>query len=31
VGTPRVFLTAFEPDAKKLELICVSAKTGEIL
>jgi len=27
----RVFLTGFEPDAKKLELISVSAKTGEIL
>ena len=26
-----VFLTAFGPDSKKLELICVSAKTGEIL
>jgi outer membrane protein assembly factor BamB len=27
----RVFLTSFDTDAKKLELICVSAKTGEIL
>src|SRR5215831_10122360 len=31
VWNDRVFLTAFEPDAKKLELICVSAETGEIL
>jgi len=27
----RVFLTAFDPASKKLELICVSAKTGAIL
>jgi outer membrane protein assembly factor BamB len=27
----RLFLTAFEPASKKLELICVSGKTGEIL
>jgi outer membrane protein assembly factor BamB len=26
----RIFLTAFEPDSRKLELICVSTKTGEI-
>ena len=26
----RIFLTAFQPDSRKLELICVSAKTGEI-
>ncbi len=26
-----IFLTSFETDAKKLELICVSAKTGTIL
>ena len=31
VWNDRIFLTAFEPDVKKLELICVSAKTGEIL
>jgi outer membrane protein assembly factor BamB len=27
----RVFLTSFDPESKKLELICVSAKTGAIL
>ncbi len=27
----RIFLTSFEPESKKLELICVSAKTGAIL
>src|SRR5579862_482553 len=27
----RIFLAGFEPQSKKLELICVSAKTGEIL
>ena len=31
VWADRVFLTSFEPDSKKLELICVSAKTGAIL
>src|SRR5947208_1829595 len=27
----RVFLTAFDPESKKLELICVAGKTGAIL
>ena len=27
----RIFLNGFEPDSKKLELICVAAKTGAIL
>jgi len=27
----RIFLTAFEPESKKLELICLSAKNGAIL
>src|SRR6266498_1161117 len=27
----RIFLTAFDTESKKLELICVAAKTGEIL
>jgi len=31
VWNDRVFLTAFDPVAKKLELICLSSKTGAIL
>jgi outer membrane protein assembly factor BamB len=27
----RIFLTSFEPETRKLELICVSAQTGKIL
>lgn len=27
----RIFLTAFEPESKKLELICVASKTGAVL
>src|SRR5436190_9020366 len=27
----RIFLTAFDPASKKLELICVAGKTGAIL
>src|SRR6266568_619566 len=31
IGGDRVFLTAFDPASKKLELICVAGKTGAIL
>jgi outer membrane protein assembly factor BamB len=31
VAGDRIFLTSFTPESKKLELICISAKTGAIL
>ncbi len=31
VAGDRIFLTAFTPESKKLELICISAKNGSIL
>jgi outer membrane protein assembly factor BamB len=31
VAGDRIFLTAFTPESKKLELICVAAKTGSVL